>query len=317
MENKSHALAAGLFAVILGVAVLLAAMWFSGETYEKAYYVVESKYPVTGLNEQALVRYRGVNVGKVTAIQFDPKDPALILIDIAIQSDMKLTKSTYAELRYQGVTGLSYVQLDDPRTNTETLPPAGQEGSARIPIRESLFSSLADTATHALADLREVMKRINTVLSDDNQTQIARTLANVETATRRITTLAEAMEPAARGSEALVADARRTFQSADKLLAEIAATTRDLSKRLEAINRVADSAEKTSGSVGALADAVAAETLPRINLLADELARTSRSLDRLASDLKEQPQSLVFGRRPGAPGPGENGFEARGKANSK
>jgi phospholipid/cholesterol/gamma-HCH transport system substrate-binding protein len=314
VENKAHALAAGLFAVLLGVGIVLAAMWFSGETYEKAYYVLESKYAVTGLNEQALVRYRGVNVGKVTRIQFDPKNTGIILIDIAIQSDMPLTKSTYAELRYQGVTGLSYIMLDDPRTNPEPLPPAGQEGSVRIPIRESLFSSLADVAQQALGDLREVMKRINAVLSDTNQAQIASTLKHVEAATKQITALAHAMEPAAKGSESLVADARKTFQHADKLLAEIAATNRDLAKRLDAIERVATSAEKAGGSVASLADTVTAETLPRINNLADELARTSRSLDRLASELKEQPQSLVFGRKPGPPGPGEKGFDSRGKA---
>lgn len=313
MENKAYALAAGLFTLFLGIGVLLAAMWFSGDTYEKAFYVLESKYPVTGLNAQAVVRYRGVDIGKVTDIRFDPKDSRIILVGIAIQKEMQLTKSTYAELRYQGVTGLSYVQLDDPRTSTETLPPAGEEGSVLIPIRESLFSSLADASQQVLADARELMKRMNTLLSDENQVQIGRTLQHVEAATRQLTTLAQAMEPAAKASEALVADARKTFQHADKLLAEISSTNRELAKRLDAIDRVATSAEKAGGSVAALADSVTSETLPRINSLADELARTSRSLDRLAASLKDQPQSLVFGRKAGTPGPGESGFDARMK----
>lgn len=313
MENKAYALAAGLFTLFLAIGVLLAAMWFSGDTYEKAFYVLESKYPVTGLNAQAVVRYRGVDIGKVTDIRFDPKDSRIILVGIAIQSEMQLTKSTYAELRYQGVTGLSYVQLDDPRTSTETLPPTGAEGSTLIPIRESLFSSLADASQQVLADARELMKRMNTLLSDENQVQIGRTLQHVEAATRQLTNVAKAMEPAAKSSEALVADARKTFQHADKLLAEISSTNRELAKRLDAIDRVATSAEKAGGSVAALANSVTSETLPRINSLADELARTSRSLDRLAASLKEQPQSLVFGRKPGAPGPGESGFDARTK----
>ena len=314
MENKAHALAAGLFTLLLGIGVLLAAMWFSGETYEKAYYVLESKYPVTGLNEQAYVRYRGVDIGKVTDIRFDPQSSGIILIDIAIQSDMALTRSTFAELRYQGVTGLSYVQLDDPRTSTEVLPPAGYEGSTRIPVRESLFSSLADASQQVLADARELMKRMNTLLDDENQAQIRRVMRNVETATREMGELAQTMKPAAKSSEALVADARRTFQQADKLLAELSTTNRDLAKRLDAIERAAGSAEKAGDSVAALVDSVAIETLPRINSLADELARTSRSLDRLATSLKDQPQSVVFGRKPGTPGPGEAGFDARGKA---
>src|SRR5690606_35981019 len=129
MENKAHAQAAGLFTQLLGAAVLLAATWFSGETYETQRYVLESKYPVTGLNEQAAVRYRGVAIGKVTDIRFDPRNSGLILIDIAINSEMALTRGTFAELRYQGVTGLAYIMLDDAGANSQILPPAGYEGS--------------------------------------------------------------------------------------------------------------------------------------------------------------------------------------------
>jgi len=314
MENRAHALAAGLFTLLLGAGVLLAAMWFSGETYEKAYYQLESKFPVSGLNEQAVVRFRGVDIGKVTHIAFDPKDQRTILVDIAIQAERTLTRSAYAEVRYQGVTGLSYVMLDDPGTNAERLPPAGEPGSVRIPIRESLFSSLAEAGQNVMADARELMKRIGTFLSDENQTQFARSMQNIEAATREIATLTKALEPAARDSQALVADARKTFQQAEKLLAEISDTNRDLAKRLEGIDRVAGSAERAGNAVTALVNNVTSETLPRVNALADELAHTSRNLDRLATSLREQPQSLVFGRKAGALGPGETQPDSRGKA---
>jgi phospholipid/cholesterol/gamma-HCH transport system substrate-binding protein len=314
MENRAHALAAGLFTLLLGAAVLLAAMWFSGETYEKAYYQLESKFPVTGLNEQAVVRFRGVDIGKVTRIAFDPKDQRTILVDIAIQAERTLTRSAYAEVRYQGVTGLSYVMLDDPGTNAERLPPADEPGSVRIPIRESLFSSLAEAGQNVMADARELMKRIGAFLSDDNQAQFTRSMKNIEAATREIATLTKALEPTARDSQALVADARKTFQQAEKLLAEISDTNRDLAKRLEGIDRVAGSAERAGDAVTALVNNVTSETLPRVNALADELAHTSRNLDRLATSLREQPQSLVFGRKAGALGPGETQPDSRGKA---
>lgn len=325
MENKAHALAAGLFTLLLATAVILAAMWFSGETYESTPYVLESKFAVTGLNEQAPVRYRGVTVGKVTKIRFDPQDPRIVLVEIAIQSSIKPTRETFAELRYQGVTGLAYIMLDDAQTESALLLKPGAEQrlqpvgphSARIPIRESIFASLAEVAQQVLADAREMAKRINTLLSDRNQQQITRALENVATATHQVTALAKALEPAAKNSDALVADARKTFQQAEKLLAEVANTNRELAKRLDAIERVAGSAEKAGGAVAALADTLATETVPRINLLAEDLARASRSLDRLAHDLSQQPQSLVFGRKPGVPGPAEAGFEGREKGKTK
>jgi phospholipid/cholesterol/gamma-HCH transport system substrate-binding protein len=311
MENKAYALAAGVFTIVLGAAVILAAMWFTGDTREKVVYVIESRYPVTGLSEQAAVRYRGVGIGKVTSIEFDPRDARIILIGISIDRSVTLTRGTYAELRYQGVTGLSYVMLDDLGTHPDPLPPAGHGGSARIEVRESAFANLAEVAQQVLGDAREMAKRVNALLSDENQAQLTAALKNVELATRQVTQLARTMVPAARGSAALVADARQTFARADQLLAEISGTNRELASRLEAIDRVAESAQKAGGSISSLVETVADETLPRINLLAEDLSRTSRSLDRLATDLKQQPQSLVFGRKAGAPGPGEKGFESR------
>lgn len=314
MENKAHALAAGLFTLLLGAAVVVAAMWFSGETHERTRYALEAKHPVTGLNEQAIVRYRGVDIGKVTDIRFDPADSRVILIEIAIQSDILITRSTFAELRYQGVTGLSYIMLDDPGTSPYALPPAGDPQSARIPIRESVFANLAEVAQDVLGDVREAAKRLNTVLSDENQAKFTSTLANIEAATRQITVVAQAMEPAARSSDALVADARKTFQQADKLLAEISSTNRELANRLEAIDRVAASADKAGDAVASLAESVRSESLPRLNILVEDLMRTSRSLERFVTDVKDQPQSLIFGRNPARPGPGEPGFEVQGRA---
>jgi phospholipid/cholesterol/gamma-HCH transport system substrate-binding protein len=256
-----------------------------------------------------------VDIGKVSNIQFDPANVRTILIDIAIRSDVKLTRSAFAELRYQGVTGLSYVMLDDPGTSPEQLPQMTQPGSSRIPIHESLFSNLAEAGQAALADARELMKRMGNFLSDENQAQVSHTLQNIEGATRQIVALTQGLQPAARNSEALVADARKTFQTAEKLLTEISDTNRQLATRLEAVDRVAGSAEKAGDAVVSLANNVASETLPRVNALADELARTSRSLDRLATSLREQPQSVVFGRKATGLGPGESEPAARSKAN--
>jgi len=38
--------------------------------------------------------------------------------------------------------------------------------------------------------------------------------------------------------------------------------------------------------------------------------RSSRGLERLLNEINEQPASLIFGRSPNPPGPGEPGFNA-------
>ena len=59
------------------------------------------------------MRYRGVTVGKVENIRLDPEKLQTILIRIAVDRDLPLTKNAYAQLGYQGLTGLAFVQLND------------------------------------------------------------------------------------------------------------------------------------------------------------------------------------------------------------
>ena len=78
MENRAHALAAGIFTILLGIAAAIA-IWWLGQTDESTTrYVLETRRNVTGLNVQAQVRYRGIRAGKVQAIEPDDGDPRLI-----------------------------------------------------------------------------------------------------------------------------------------------------------------------------------------------------------------------------------------------
>ena len=64
MENRAHALIAGIFVILLSIAILMVAMWFSGNTIQRDDYLIISSEPVAGLNPQSAVDYRGVNIGK-------------------------------------------------------------------------------------------------------------------------------------------------------------------------------------------------------------------------------------------------------------
>ena len=102
-------------------------------------------------------------------------------------------------------------------------------------------------------------------------------------------------------------EAKTTLASIDKL-------AREYATRADALDRVAKSAEQLGGAsqgVAGTANAIAGDIGPRLNALMDELAHSSRNLDQLLAELKEQPQSLVFGRGASRPGPGEAGYGER------
>ena len=66
---------------------------------------------------------------------------------------------------------------------------------------------------------------------------------------------------------------------------------------------------KLSGEASGAAGAVRDDTLPRVNALAETVERSAQRVGRLAQQLDREPQSAIFGRKPGRPGPGEPGFQ--------
>lgn len=314
MENKAYALAAGLFTLLLGASVIVAAMWFSGRTEAQDTYFLESRFPVTGLNLQAPVRLRGVDVGKVESIQFDPEDPRLILVGIAVNRATPITRGTIGQLGSQGVTGLSYVMLDDDGSKPEPLPPS-RDRTARIPVRSSFIDELSGSGKDLIAEFGQVARRLNVLLDEKNQGQLMRTLAGVETVAGRVVALARDIQPVAGSVAALTADARQVLQRADTLVANLNSLTQQLAQRVDTLERVAKSAEQIGGSAQSVSSVALAESLPRINQLLEELARNSRNLDRLLTEVNDQPASLLFGRPLAAPGPGEPGFNPQRGSN--
>ncbi len=93
MENRAHALAAGLFAIMLGAGIVFAIWWFSDQRVPMREIVLEARGDINGLGEQSRVRYRGMAVGSVRAIGIDPADLRTLLVRIAVPVDLPLTRA--------------------------------------------------------------------------------------------------------------------------------------------------------------------------------------------------------------------------------
>ncbi len=322
MENRAHALAAGLFTLLLGIGVLIAAQWFSRDNYEKVQYTLVSNHSVSGLNVQASVRLRGVEVGKVDVIEFDGDDPRNILIKINVKGGTRITRGTTAQLGTQGITGLAYIVLDDDDGKNPTFLPPSDDKDKRILVQKSFFDELTGSGKDLISQFGEVAQRVNKLLEDKNQTQLIKTIAELEGASKQIGSLAKSLEPGMKNVPALTADTRKMIASADVAMRDLAPAlkeakatltsidklAREYAQRADTLDRAAKGVEEVGVASQGAAASISGEITPRVNTLLEELARNSRNLDRLLSELNEQPAGLVFGRPSGRPGPGEAGY---------
>ena len=306
MENRAHALAAGLFTLVLGAALAAVALWFSKDELKLIPYALATSSPVTGLKVEAPVRYRGVDVGKVDDISIDTANSGRVQIRIGVREGTPITKSTYAQLGYQGITGLAYVLLGDDGKSKEALQ-SSSDAVAAIRMKPSLM----DDGETLFVSFAEIADKIKHVLDDENQGRVRRTLANLEEVTQRASTVAKKLEPSLEAMPGLIAEAkglahetRASVRKADLLMSNANGLALKLDARVDTLARALARVEE----VGITARAVNDETMPRMNVLIDDLSKESHALGRVINTLGEQPQSLVFGTQPGAPGPGEPGF---------
>ena len=307
MENKSHALLAGLFTLALLAAAIYIGLWLNRDRTQWVPYQIATKLSIPGLNTQAAVRYRGLDVGKVDDIRFDAQQPGQLLVRIRVRPDTPVTRSTYATLGYQGVTGIAYVELDDDGSQP-TLLPSSEQNPARIAMRPSVFDQLQNRGLAILEQTEQVTLRLNRLLEPANQKAILAAFDNVSNAASEVAAIPRQLQPTLAKMPALADQAQHTLGEIDRLsraAGSLADSLGAMSAKLQAPNGALDRIGDAADQVGAVANKLQHQTLP----LANDARTTIRSLNRTLENLNERPQSLLFGSPRMTPGPGEPGFD--------
>jgi len=320
MESRAYALITGLFVLGIAGCIVVWAHWLAKTPLARTAYRVVSAVAVSGLNPEAQVRYRGMSVGRVSAIGLDPKDPRRILINIDVDNNIPMTRGTYAQLGMEGITGIAYVHLLDEYKDMQPAAKAA-DGVAELPLRPAFFDTISDSAEAAVRDARELMANLNSLLTQENRQRISGTLASLERISGNLeATSARLPQTLARAEAFLSEDNRRlatgalerantsldrindTVKSLPELTRETQQLVRDARELVAQVGRLSEEAQRATGSARD-------DTLPRVNALAESVERGAQRVGRLALQLDRDPQSAVFGRRPGRPGPGEAGFQ--------
>src|SRR4030067_1419905 len=124
MEEKVNFAVVGVFVLVLGTALIGGVLWLSsGGSYGRSYDVYQTymKESVAGLNLNASVRYRGVEVGHVQQIALAPGNVEQVQLTLAIESGTPIKVDTVAILSTQGLTGIAFVDLTGGSRNSPEL----------------------------------------------------------------------------------------------------------------------------------------------------------------------------------------------------
>lgn len=304
MENKSHAFAAGLFTIVLGVVIVAALLWFRRDTTVRVPYDVVTNGSVTGLASGASVRYRGLPIGRVMRIAFDQKHPGDIVIRIQVNQNAPITHSTEASLGLQGVTGMAFLQLEEHGTDSRPLA-TSDDAVAVIPMRAGLLEQLQHRGEALLSQIEVLTSRLDKFADDDSRRQLLATASSIQHAADGINTLAQRASPVVAQLPQTLSQLNRTLASTNRLVGTLNDPNGPLILNL---NRIGTAASQAGEAMTEISARVSYDTLPRVNGMADDVRAATRSVTRAADLVSDHPTSFLFGAPAPAPGPGEAGF---------
>jgi phospholipid/cholesterol/gamma-HCH transport system substrate-binding protein len=293
VESKVNFTIVGLFTLTLVVALIAILLWLgTGGRYYKIYdtYYAYMNESVSGLNLNAPVKYRGVEVGNVRDITLDPADSERVRLLLKIERGTPVKEDSVAVLRTQGLTGIAYVELSGGNLKSPLLKPKPGEEYPVIHTGPSLMTRLDTALTSLLASVSRVSDNVNAALDEDNRRAFKHSLAQIDTVTRVLAAHSASIE-------AGVNNAAKTLENSARASADMGRLIERAGRSAEAVERLANETSRTA--------AVVPGTLQGIQLLVDDLRELSASMRRVSDQLERSPNTLLFGKPQPEPGPGE------------
>jgi phospholipid/cholesterol/gamma-HCH transport system substrate-binding protein len=308
MESKVNYAAVGAFVIGIGLALVLAILWLAagGEFKRRVTrYESLSNESVAGLNVNAPVKLRGVDVGKVKSIAINPANGEQVRIVYEIEVGTPIKTDTVATLTTQGLTGIAYVELSGGSKDAPWLVAPTEDDLPRIPTRPSLAVRLESVLSRVLASVEKTSASVNEVFSAENKESLRRTLADLSTLTHALAARKDAIDGA-------ITDAGRTFHGTTQAGAQLAVALDKVGRGADAVNAAAEkvsklgtSADRTITGMGQDVHKVATEALPQVENMMNELSGLAASLRRLSDQTADNPSVLLRGPGPVKKGPGE------------
>ncbi|MDD2383352.1 MAG: MlaD family protein [Sulfurospirillaceae bacterium] len=323
MENRLSYILVGIFIFVLVIAGVLATLWLGHYSSEGVFkfYKVATKESVSGLNNKAPVKLKGVEIGEVRGISINPQNAEEVLVIIRVQDNAPIKEDTYALIEAQGITGLSYIELRGGSNESNALKTSTKiEEYGIIPSKPSTFSRLDKTLSSVSAKAEEIFDRANQILSEKNlknfetimensakiSESTSQTLANIEAQKKQINMILQNAlkfeKSAIEASESIKTMSSSFTNAIDNTGIDTMVKMREAAQNISSVMLKLD-AKVQKGTFDM--DVLVKENLLPAQGALDELRILANETKELINNLKDSPSDLLFKAETINPAPNE------------
>ncbi|MCO4100285.1 MAG: MCE family protein [Gemmatimonas sp.] len=325
MSVRANPTAIGFFLLgalviaVVGTAVLASATWFQERTTFISYF----SESVNGLENGAPVKFQGVPVGTVTAIniQIDQRDesfqvPVEFEIDVArlttprgtyvdigdtVVLREQIAKGLRAQLQMESfVTGVLYLELSYRSDSTPPQLEARATPWPEIATTPSLMAAIGGGAGSLLSEMIKILNRVNGLLAEVNMREINVAVVKSAQAVEKLVSTPE-MQATLRQLPATTAQLNRTLAETERLATRASGAIDPLQQQMTGVTTEAlasmQALRKTLEETHGL---LSADTGPGYALTGalTSLRDAADALRVLIASLEQNPDMLLRGKRP-------------------
>jgi phospholipid/cholesterol/gamma-HCH transport system substrate-binding protein len=318
-EIKAGILVLVSFVILVGFLVAIRGCQPGGDTANTFFAVFTD---ISGLNRGADVRFGGVRVGKVTAIEPDPGDRARIRVTAVVEGDVPVNEGSLATIEQVTLTTEKHLEIstggaDQPLHDSgDTLRSSAGGGLFDVPDLEGVTTRLetmldglnaligvGETAAAAgdpeAVDLAEVLESLKTTL--DEGAGVARSAGAVIDENRAgieeiVTRLAALEKTATELMEQLNGVIEENRTSIHDSFDNLAGLTGELNERVDELLTTLQTTLQYLQEVGGNSSDLINDQRPTIEEMLVNLQETTRNLKEFSRILADQPNALVRGK---------------------
>jgi phospholipid/cholesterol/gamma-HCH transport system substrate-binding protein len=319
MNNSTREQAlVGLFvliaaALLIGTLLAVSGTFSSGGVPHHTYFKSAG-----GLMPGAMVRYGGMEAGKVDAVRVDPEDSTRIEIDFRVRPNIPVKTDSVAKISALGALSDNYLEIGTGTRGGQLAPPGSELKSAEtlgIGDLADMIGSLTPVANQVLQNLNQritelqvTIARVNDLLNDKNRQNISGSLSNLngmlaEDRPKVSATLTN-LQTASAKIVPVLDDLRKTMAEANTALSHVDAV---VVENREDIRAIVLKLRETLVTASSLMDEIKNTTdnnVENIDEILLNIRAATENLRQLTQELKTRPSTLIRGsglkdRKPG------------------
>lgn len=286
MESKTNYFMVGLTVLLLTTGLIIAGLWLSVGFDKKVYqtYTVYMHEAASGLNTESPVKFNGVKVGFINAIELNDLNPQEVKLQLKIVAGTPVTTSTHATLIMQGITGTTYLGLSADTATFVPLQKTPGEPYPVIPYKSSFFNQLEE-------NVNELSLGIKRVFDEENAQNIKKTLDNIQ----KITLIFENNE----------SNLNKSLEAMPQLIAEMKTSMHTFNIMSKDISAAGKQMSTTMVAGRNSIDKISQQAIPPAVVLLRRLNAIAANLEKVSDEMRQNPAVIIRGSAAPKLGPGE------------